>query len=409
MTTEPSSPRRRHILSSINPDLPRLSPEQEDRADSHTAPPKSDLHHVPVDASDERAHSKDPESGNNDSKRHGDRKTTKFRFKSKHSSSHRSSRRRERDYDNDDDRRHRDRGRSERSKDHVEGGEVKDDDDADRESRRSHRRSHHSEHHKHRRRRHRHRTRTRTRSPTPPNPHEPPPLDPEAAFRESLFDAMADDEGAAYWEGVYGQPIHVYANARNTGGGGEGGELEQMTDDEYAAYVRQKMWEKTHQGLLEERARREEAKRAKDDKEAEARRLTRQMEESLRRGEERRRRRTWRDKYEEYAAAWADWDGTLEGMSWPVARSSGDNSGDRAEISSETVRDFFVNGLDPIEIGESVFLAKLKEERVRWHPDKIQQRLGPGFDEAVRRDVTAVFQIIDKLWSDIRAKAKAKA
>ena len=34
--------------------------------------------------------------------------------------------------------------------------------------------------------------------------------DPEAAFRESLFDAMADDEGAAFWEGVYGQPIHVY-------------------------------------------------------------------------------------------------------------------------------------------------------------------------------------------------------
>ncbi|KAK8088044.1 hypothetical protein PG997_003005 [Apiospora hydei] len=206
---------------------------------------------------------------------------------------------------------------------------------------------------------------------------------------------MADDEGAAYWEGVYGQPIHVYANARPSAEGG--GELEQMTDDEYAAYVRQKMWEKTHQGLLEERARREEAKRAKDDKEAEARRLTRQMEESLRRGEERRRRRSWREKYED----------------WPVARSSSSSSsssdGSRAEISPETVRDFFVNGLDPIEIGESVFLAKLKEERFRWHPDKIQQRLGAGFDENVRRDVTAVFQIIDKLWSDIRAKAKAKA
>ncbi|KAK8140332.1 hypothetical protein PG984_000398 [Apiospora sp. TS-2023a] len=413
MTTEPSSPRRRHILSSINPDLPRLSPEQEDRADSYTAPLKSDSHHLPDDAGDERAHSKDPDSGNNDSKRHRDRKATKFRFKSKHSSSHRSSRRREREYDDDDARRHRDRDRdrdeedrrpSKRSKEDMEEEGVKDDDDPDRESRRSHRRSHHSsEHHKHRRRRHRHRT--RTRSPTPPNPHEPPPLDPEAAFRESLFDAMADDEGAAYWEGVYGQPIHVYANARPT----EGGELEQMTEDEYAAYVRQKMWEKTHQGLLEERARREDAKKAKDDKEAEARRLTRQMEESLRRGEERRRRRSWRDKYEEYAAAWADWDGTLEGMSWPVARSGGSgSSGDRAEISSETVRAFFVNGLDPIEIGESVFLAKLKEERVRWHPDKIQQRLGPGFDEAVRRDVTAVFQIIDKLWSDIRAKAKAK-
>ncbi|KAK8021449.1 hypothetical protein PG990_006587 [Apiospora arundinis] len=415
MTTAPSSPRRRHILSSINPDLPRLSPEiaDEDHAASRhatTAPPKSDLHLPDDDGIGERQQSTDPDRENNKREREH-RKTTKFRFKSKHSSrsSHRSSRHRERDYDDDhgDDDREGRRRRSERHRDEgADREKLNDEDDPDRDSRRSHRRSHHdSEHHKHRRRR-RHRHRTRSRSPTPPNPHDPPPLDPEAAFRESLFDAMADDEGAAYWEGVYGQPIHVYANARQQPSQGAGGELEQMTDDEYAAYVRQKMWEKTHQGLLEERARREEAKRAKNDKEAEARRLTRQMEESLRRGEERRRRRSWRDKYEEYAAAWAEWDGTVEGMSWPV--SSSGSSGERAEISPETVRDFFVNGLDPIEIGESVFLAKLKEERFKWHPDKIQQRLGPGFDETVRRDVTAVFQIIDKLWSDIRAKAKAK-
>ncbi|KAK6841407.1 hypothetical protein PG987_002267 [Apiospora arundinis] len=380
MTTAPSSPRRRHILSSINPDLPRLSPEiaDEDHAASRhatTAPPKSDLHLPDDDGIGKRQQSTDPDRENNKREREH-RKTTKFRFKSKHSSrsSHRSSRHRERDYDDDhgDDDREGRRRRSERHRDEgADREKLNDEDDPDRDSRRSHRRSHH-----------------------------------DTAFRESLFDAMADDEGAAYWEGVYGQPIHVYANARQQPSQGAGGELEQMTDDEYAAYVRQKMWEKTHQGLLEERARREEAKRAKNDKEAEARRLTRQMEESLRRGEERRRRRSWRDKYEEYAAAWAEWDGTVEGMSWPV--SSSGSSGERAEISPETVRDFFVNGLDPIEIGESVFLAKLKEERFKWHPDKIQQRLGPGFDETVRRDVTAVFQIIDKLWSDIRAKAKAK-
>lgn len=48
----------------------------------------------------------------------------------------------------------------------------------------------------------------------------PFPRDPEAdapslapgddAFRDSLFDALADDEGAHYWESVYSQPIHVY-------------------------------------------------------------------------------------------------------------------------------------------------------------------------------------------------------
>lgn len=210
---------------------------------------------------------------------------------------------------------------------------------------------------------------------------------------------MADDEGAAYWEGVYGQPLHVYAHERE-GGGGPQGELERMTDDEYAAHVRQRMWEKTHQGLLEARARREEEKRARDDRAAEARRLTREMEESLRRGEARRRRRGWRARYDDYAQRWEAWDGRLEEMSWPVS------SGRREDVEPDAVRDFFVNGLDPVEMGEKEFLARLKEERVRWHPDKIQQRLGDKFDDAVQRDVTAVFQIIDKLWSDIRAKAK---
>jgi hypothetical protein len=205
---------------------------------------------------------------------------------------------------------------------------------------------------------------------------------------------MADDEGAAYWESVYGQPIHVYSNARS----GPQGELEEMDDDEYAAYVRRKMWEKTHQGLLEERARKEEQKKQKESKQEEARKLTREMEESLRRGDERRKRKSWKVRYEEYAQAWSTWDGGLESMSWPVS------GGQRKDINSDNVRDFFVNGLDPVEIGETAFFAKLKEERVRWHPDKVQQKLGDKFDESVSRDVTAVFQIVDKLWSDTRPK-----
>ena len=92
----------------------------------------------------------------------------------------------------------------------------------------------HNHRHKHRHHHHRHkRRRTRSASPTPSNPFEPPPLDPETAFRESLFDALADDEGAAYWEGVYGQPIHIYGSQKP----GPDGELERMDDDEYAAFA----------------------------------------------------------------------------------------------------------------------------------------------------------------------------
>src|SRR5436190_10673322 len=58
-------------------------------------------------------------------------------------------------------------------------------------------------HHRHSRHRHRHHSDKRHKS----SRLEPSP---DTAFRESLFDALADDEGAAYWESVYGQPIHIY-------------------------------------------------------------------------------------------------------------------------------------------------------------------------------------------------------
>ncbi|KAI1426970.1 hypothetical protein F5Y12DRAFT_223521 [Xylaria sp. FL1777] len=371
MTTEPSSPKRRHILSSINPDRRSISPETERIHQSRDAPPAQE----PRD-NDEEQRAETTVEGTA-------RKTSKFRFKSKHSRSHRSSHR---------DNRDRDHARS-----------LNPDPERDYDGEPTSSRRHHHDSHRHHRHHHRHkRLRTRSRSPTPPNPYAPPPLDAEAAFRESLFDAMADDEGAAYWEGVYGQPIHVYSQERAGEPGGEG-ELERMDDDEYAAYVRQKMWEKTHQGLLEERARREERRRQKERDAEETARLTREMEASLRRGEERRARRGWREGWDTYIRAWEVWDGTLGGMAWPV------RSGRRQDIEGGAVREFYVMGIDPVEVGEVEFLARLKDERVRWHPDKIQQRLGGRVDEAVMRDVTAVFQIVDKLWTDTRSKQTARA
>jgi len=119
-------------------------------------------------------------------------------------------------------------------------------------------------------------------------------LDSEAAFRESLFDAMADDEGADYWSSIYGQPIHTYPNTYLSP---ETGRLEKMTDEEYTEFVRTKMWEKTHQHVLEERARREAAAKALKEEREQARRngdkmerdrdvFAKRMEESLKRGVE---------------------------------------------------------------------------------------------------------------------------
>ncbi len=67
------------------------------------------------------------------------------------------------------------------------------------------------------------------------------------------------------------------------------GELERMTEDDYADYVRQKMWEKTHAGQREEHARREERRAAAAREKVEADRAAALVEASLARGEERRR------------------------------------------------------------------------------------------------------------------------
>jgi hypothetical protein len=90
----------------------------------------------------------------------------------------------------------------------------------------------------------------------------------------------------------------------------------------------------------------------------------------------------------------------VEGIPWPVEVSS--ENGGEGGIQAEAVRAFFVNGLGLEELGEKEFAARLKEERVRWHPDKVQQRLGGQVEEKVMRDVTAIFQAVDALWNDTR-------
>lgn len=222
---------------------------------------------------------------------------------------------------------------------------------------------------------------------------------------------MADDEGAAYWEGVYGQPVHTYEQDKV----GPQGELERMTDEEYVAYVRQKMWEKTHAGLLEERARREERRKKAEEEARYTRKLRAEMDDSLRRGEQRRTKRRWAQRWEDYATAWANWDGAVKTMAWPwpdgVAKRAAGwgvvEDGTEEEVDVDAVREFFIHGLAADEIGEAAFAAKLRDERVRWHPDKIQQRLGGAVDDKVLKDVTAIFQIIDRLWADVRGKSAA--
>ncbi|CAG8983948.1 hypothetical protein HYALB_00008808 [Hymenoscyphus albidus] len=292
-----------------------------------------------------------------------------------------------------------------------------DDDRTRSPSHRSHRES--DRHH-----RHHHRSKRRKRSPSPTKAKDDPSLyddthlsntssgqyDPDVAFRESLFDAMADDEGAAYWEGVYGQPIHTYPDVKE----GPTGELERMTDEEYTAYVRAKMYEKTHQHLVEEKARREEAKKERErlakegrEQEREAERFRRKVEESLRRGEERKSRKAWGERWEAYTKKWeglgkgGDGKVAVASIPWPV------ESGRKKDIDFKEIERFYLNAPTSGQPTEAELGKILKLERIRWHPDKIQQKLGgQDVSEDVMQAVTMVFQFIDRMWSEMRDRKK---
>ena len=251
-------------------------------------------------------------------------------------------------------------------------------------------------------------------------------LDPETAFRESLFDALADDEGAAFWEGVYGQPIHTFEPPLRPSG--PEGELERMGDDEYAAYVRGRMYEKTHQHIVEERERRDEARKRRREAESlpgpethQRSAFERDVKESLARGEDRKRKTAWKRRWEDYCRGWDAFSHSRTSrIPWPV------ESGSRSQVADKSteVEDFFKSCSAAVSSEQSALTALLKVERVRWHPDKMQQRLvgldgaddrgkemagtkEGGLDGETMKAVTAVFQVVDHMWNEERARGKA--
>ena len=238
----------------------------------------------------------------------------------------------------------------------------------------------------------------------------------------------------------------------------EGDGINHMTDDEYASYVRARMWEKSHGYIEEERGRREDARRKRREIEkAEAEMGGRQggwgrekggergdwdkgVEEALRRGEERRRGRAeekrWRGVWEGYLRGW-DGDGVTgierggggragkkgkglrerERIVWPV------ESGRWEDVRAGEV-ERFLKGVAGVAAAATAAAASggdeggggatgggrggelgelLKRERVRWHPDKMQQRAGEGgIDAETLKLVTAVFQVVDRMWGEVR-------
>lgn len=261
------------------------------------------------------------------------------------------------------------------------------------------------------------------------------------AFQSSLFDALADDEAAAYWESVYSQPIHVYERpVQHT----PTGELESMDDETYAAYVQRKMWEKAHPEVVVERERMEK----KRQEEAEAK--ERRREEFVRK----RRREAWEragraqgmadgdggereyvfdfsstntapesgrsTNYEQetYAKAWSAYLSAWNALKAELAsRTSHEEMESKSKPTSKRIPwptlhnrpatkpniEAFMQRIPARDSKERVKL--LKAERVRWHPDKVQQRFAGAVDDGTMKVVTGVFQVVDGLVEQERGKA----
>lgn len=181
-----------------------------------------------------------------------------------------------------------------------------------------------------------------------------------------------------------------------------------MTEEEYVAYVRTRMWERTREGQIEEqeRLRAERMRKKKSEEkgrtaEEEKRAFEQAMDESLRRGAERKKLKAWAGVWKEYLESWESADAMREKQAaaqplrniilWPV------RSGKRADVEPAAVEEFLRHA------PEAVLMNTLKKERIRWHPDKIQHRYGAlGIDDVVMRSVTEVFQIIDRMWTEKR-------
>jgi hypothetical protein len=342
-----------------------------------------------------------------------------------------------------------------------------------------------------RRHKHHHRSSKHADASARSSPPRSPSLSPDSAFRASLFDALADEEGAQYWEGVYGQPIHVYPQnvptSNATHGATNNGStppLETLDEEVYVAWVRSKMWEKSHAHILEERARRdaerererirrrEEGRKLREEQEKWRKETTegqrdfearfqwdRGIDDALRRRRGRKEDKEWKGAWERYVRGWqgllncvmekgkekgkekekaragdddidghaSDTSGTSKTSSRASARSSEGSwqllkvpwpvaSGRAADVTASAVEAFFRNAppsqfTAPFSSGSTIpapdLVTILKAERVRWHPDKIQQRFGgvTVVDEATLKAVTAVFQIVDRLWGEEKARA----
>lgn len=137
--------------------------------------------------------------------------------------------------------------------------------------------------------------------------------DEERAFREKLFDAMEIDFGQDTAYTHFNSYAHIPSRWRKrspTGLDETDGppDPNSMSDEQYAEYIREGMWEKTHKAEAEERQKRKERAQERREKEKrlreESKRLEAEAIEKRRRKREEKDKRKLRDTWMAYESRW---------------------------------------------------------------------------------------------------------
>ncbi|CAG8540516.1 13244_t:CDS:2 [Ambispora gerdemannii] len=206
-----------------------------------------------------------------------------------------------------------------------------------------------------------------------------------------LFEEMAYDEGDQFWSGHFFEQWETGESYINDHDG-----LHQMTEDEYAAYMRQGMYERQNaQEIKEERDRQEARQRKEKKRERErARILAGEEERELKRREkvERRYREKIKKKRELYFSMWKSFD--VDAYS---------------TIKEEIIGFLFDN--DDANINELDRRRILRQEQIKFHPDRWHRWIAKMQPEQEKNKildrVNRISQILNALWDEVAEKEKS--
>ncbi|KAG8743447.1 hypothetical protein FRC10_012026 [Ceratobasidium sp. 414] len=237
----------------------------------------------------------------------------------------------------------------------------------------------------------------------------------ERRFREKLFDAMGDDAGLDGTEAHYNDYAFVPPRWRDPGQPSTklaGDTLSNMDDEQYAEWVREGMWRRTHRAEVEAQERAEEEKKRRKEKERARRKESRKME---REAEERRARRQQVKDQQHVVDAWIAYD-----TRWAQLRAEQAQPGELAftdlpwpsypppklplspeALSKQAISAFLLSPLHSIGKPRR---QRLREALLLYHPDRfvakwmglIWEKDAPPVQEAVGRVARVLTGLVEE-------------